>query len=58
MRSSIGASVTTLMITNSVDEAILLSDRIIPLSRGPKATLGPSIPVPHDVDRGLLRARA
>ena len=45
-----GRSVTTLMITNSVDEAILLSDRIIPLSRGPKATLGPSIPVPHDVD--------
>lgn len=57
MRSSIGASVTTLMITNSVDEAILLSDRIIPLSRGPKATLGPSIPVPHDVDEDYVRAR-
>jgi nitrate/nitrite transport system ATP-binding protein len=57
MRSSIGASVTTLMITNSVDEAILLSDRIIPLSKGPKATLGPSIPVPHDVDEDHVRAR-
>jgi nitrate/nitrite transport system ATP-binding protein len=57
MRSSIGASVTTLMITNSVDEAILLSDRIIPLSRGPKATLGPSIPVPHDVDEDHVRVR-
>jgi nitrate/nitrite transport system ATP-binding protein len=56
MRSSIGASVTTLMITNSVDEAILLSDRIVPLSRGPKATLGPSIDVPHDVDEDLVRA--
>ena len=30
---------TTLMITNNVDEAILLSDRIVPLSRGPRATL-------------------
>jgi nitrate/nitrite transport system ATP-binding protein len=57
MRSSIGASVTTLMITNSVDEAILLSDRIVPLSKGPKATLGPSIPVPHDADEDHVRAR-
>ena len=56
MRSSIGSSVTTLMITNSVDEAMLLSDRIIPLSRGPKATLGPSIAVPHDVDEDQVRA--
>lgn len=36
---------TVLMITNDVDEAILLADRIIPLSSGPAATLGPSIPV-------------
>jgi nitrate/nitrite transport system ATP-binding protein len=56
MRSSVGAAVTTLMITNSVDEAMLLSDRIIPLSRGPKATLGPSIAIPHDVDEDLVRA--
>ncbi|HYP07314.1 MAG TPA: ATP-binding cassette domain-containing protein, partial [Bryobacteraceae bacterium] len=56
MRSSVGASVTTLMITNSVDEAILLSDRIVPLSRGPKATLGPSIEIPHDVDEDQVRA--
>jgi nitrate/nitrite transport system ATP-binding protein len=56
MRSSIGACVTTLMITNSVDEAMLLSDRIIPLSKGPKATLGPSIAVPHDVDEDQVRA--
>src|SRR6185369_14420748 len=34
---------TVVMITNDVDEAILLADRIIPLSAGPNATLGPAI---------------
>jgi nitrate/nitrite transport system ATP-binding protein len=38
--------VTTIMITNNVEEALLLSDRIVPMTRGPRATLGPSIPVP------------
>jgi nitrate/nitrite transport system ATP-binding protein len=38
-------SVTTIMITNSVEEAILLSDRIIPILPGPPATLGVSIAV-------------
>jgi len=33
---------TILMITNDVDEAILLADRIVPLSAGPAATLGDS----------------
>ena len=37
--------VTTVMITNSVEEAILLSDRIVPIVPGPPATLGASIPV-------------
>jgi nitrate/nitrite transport system ATP-binding protein len=46
MCSEAGRPVTTLMITNSVEEAILLSDRIVPLSRGPRATLGPAISVP------------
>ena len=32
--------VTTIMITNSVDEALLLSDRIVPMTHGPRATLG------------------
>jgi len=36
---------TMLMITNDVDEAILLADRIVPMSAGPEATLGESIPV-------------
>src|SRR5436190_18404836 len=40
---------TVVMITNDVDEGILLADRIIPLSAGPGATLGPSIAV--DLDR-------
>lgn len=34
---------TVVMITNDVDEAILMADRIIPMSAGPGATLGPSI---------------
>ncbi len=37
---------TVVMITNDVDEAILLADRIIPLRPGPKASLGPSFEVP------------
>ena len=32
--------VTTVMITNSVEEALLLSDRILPMTRGPRASLG------------------
>jgi nitrate/nitrite transport system ATP-binding protein len=36
---------TVVMITNDVDEAILLADRIYPLTPGPGATLGPDIPV-------------
>jgi nitrate/nitrite transport system ATP-binding protein len=43
--------VTTVMITNSVEEAILLADRIVPMTRGPRATLLASIPV------GLPRPR-
>lgn len=37
---------TVLMITNSVDEAVLLSDRILALGRGPGAALSPAFPVP------------
>jgi nitrate/nitrite transport system ATP-binding protein len=36
---------TVVMITNDVDEGILLADRIIPLSAGPGATLGPAVAV-------------
>jgi nitrate/nitrite transport system ATP-binding protein len=40
---------TALIITNDVDEGILMADRIIPLNPGPKATLGPSFNV--DIER-------
>jgi nitrate/nitrite transport system ATP-binding protein len=36
---------TMVMITNDVEEAVLLADRIIPLSLGPAATLGPEVRV-------------
>ncbi len=42
---------TVVMITNDVDEAILLADRIIPLRPGPRASLGPGFPVPLDRPR-------
>jgi ABC-type nitrate/sulfonate/bicarbonate transport system ATPase subunit len=37
--------VTTVMITNSMEEAILLSDRIVPMTPGPPSTLGAPITV-------------
>lgn len=41
-----GSRKTVVMITNDVDEAILLADRIVPLRPGPRASLGPSFDVP------------
>ena len=49
---SVGRPVTALMITNNVDEAILLSDRILALSRGPGATLSAAVPVNLPRPRG------
>lgn len=40
-----GRKVTTILITNNVDEAILMSDRILALDRGPAASLSPAISV-------------
>jgi nitrate/nitrite transport system ATP-binding protein len=40
---------TVVLVTNDVDEAVLLADRIVPLSAGPRATLGPSFEV--DIER-------
>ncbi|MCG5479142.1 ABC transporter ATP-binding protein [Sinorhizobium alkalisoli] len=51
---------TIILITNDVDEAILLADRIIPLTPGPKATLGPSFAVnlPRPRDRAEMNSNA
>ena len=37
---------TTIMITHDVDEAVLLSDRIVMMTNGPAATIGEVLPVP------------
>ncbi|MCX6864261.1 MAG: ABC transporter ATP-binding protein [Verrucomicrobia bacterium] len=42
---------TVVLITNDPDEGILMADRIIPLSAGPGAILGPSFPVALDPTR-------
>ena len=42
---------TVVMITNDIDEALLLADRVIPLKPGPNATLG------KDFDISLDRPR-
>jgi nitrate/nitrite transport system ATP-binding protein len=39
------SSMSVVLVTNDVDEAILLADRIVPLSLGPGASLGPSFRV-------------
>jgi len=36
---------TVIMVTNDIDEAILLADRVYPLTRGPAATVGDPIDV-------------
>ncbi len=59
--------VTTVMISNNLDEALLLSDRIIPMTPGPRATLGSPVavelPRPRSVEQLLhdgdaVRARS
>jgi nitrate/nitrite transport system ATP-binding protein len=47
---------TVVLVTNDVDEGILLADRVVPLSAGPGATLGPSITIdiPRPRDRKTL----
>ena len=47
---------TVLLITNDVDEGLILADRIVPLSRGPGAVMGPEvrIDIPRPRDRKAL----
>jgi len=47
---------TIILITNDVDEALYMADRIIPLSTGPGATFGPqeTVPAPHPRSRAEL----
>ncbi len=49
---------TIVLITNDVDEAILLADRVIPLTPGPGATLGPEFKVdlPRPRDRSAMNS--
>lgn len=42
---------TCILITNDVDEAILLADRIVPLNPGPRASMGPAFEVSLDRPR-------
>jgi nitrate/nitrite transport system ATP-binding protein len=43
--SEAGKPTTVIMITNNLDEALLLSDQIVPMTRGPAARLGTPINV-------------
>ncbi|MBU4612957.1 ABC transporter ATP-binding protein [Achromobacter sp. GG226] len=45
---------TTLMVTHDVDEAVLLSDRVVMLSNGPAATIGEILDVPLARPRSRL----
>ncbi len=51
---------TVVLITNDVDEAILLADRIIPLNPGPNATLGPEfrVTIPRPRERAAMNENA
>jgi nitrate/nitrite transport system ATP-binding protein len=48
---------TVLMVTHDVDEAVLLSDRIVMLTNGPAATIGEILTVPLPPVREQPRAR-
>ena len=52
------ANITTVMVTHSVDEALLLSDRVVLLTNGPKAHVGRIVAVPFERPRcrkGVLK---
>ena len=47
---------TVVLITNDVDEGLMMADRIIPLNPGPGATFGPEfrVPLARPRDRGAM----
>jgi nitrate/nitrite transport system ATP-binding protein len=45
---------TVVMVTHDVDEAVLLSDRIVMMTNGPAATIGEILPVPLDRPRNRV----
>lgn len=45
------AGITTVMVTHDVDEALLLSDRVVLLTNGPKAHIGRIVAVPFERPR-------
>jgi nitrate/nitrite transport system ATP-binding protein len=66
MRIVAEAGSTVVMVTHDVDEAVLLSDRIVMMTNGPAATIGEVLPIPLErprnrialaSDRGYLRCR-
>jgi nitrate/nitrite transport system ATP-binding protein len=45
---------TVLMVTHDVDEAVLLSDRVVMMTNGPAATIGEILEVPLERPRDRL----
>ncbi|MFN7899818.1 MAG: nitrate ABC transporter ATP-binding protein [Synechococcaceae cyanobacterium] len=54
MQISERAGVTTVMVTHDVDEALLLSDRVVMMTNGPEAGIGQILPVSFDRPRHRL----
>ena len=52
------AGVTTVMVTHDVDEALLLSDRVVMLTNGPEAEIGQILEVPLPRPRHRLEVMA
>ncbi|MFM7087476.1 MAG: nitrate ABC transporter ATP-binding protein [Cyanobium sp.] len=48
------SGVTAVMVTHDVDEALLLSDRVVCLTNGPEARIGQILPVPFQRPRNRL----
>jgi nitrate/nitrite transport system ATP-binding protein len=45
---------TVMMITHDVDEAVLMSDRVVMMTNGPSATIGQVLPIPLERPRNRI----